>query len=349
MLRKVDTGLEAEKDRFRTYYSEKLCGDYVGLEPIRKKYLRQFGVRMAVGFVAAGLYYACCVMRNVSAEVIFSNNVLGIYVVFISFFGLWARKPCVWYQKDSKRLVMDKILAFWGDVHYSASSESDIPAEDLRKSGLFGNFEDRKAADEFKGVYKGAEVIVSEQCLTRTVHMREGSREAMVFNGIVIKLKLAKKIAGQTVVRSDRGWFNFMISALRGGRKEFANGTVVESIFIKSMQQNVKLKDPVFEREWEVYATDQIEARYILTPALMERMLEIKRRFGGKSIEFSFFDNQALIAVRTNKDMFETTSLFTPSLSYCRVQEVVAQFYSIFSAIGLLQGAEYEREVSVQQ
>lgn len=79
-----------------------------------------------------------------------------------------------------------------------------------------------------------------------------------------------------------------MISALRGGRKEFANGTVVESIFIKSMQQNVKLEDPVFEREWEVYATDQIEARYILTPALMERMLEIKRRFGGKSIEFSF-------------------------------------------------------------
>lgn len=43
MLRKVDTGLEAEKDRFRTYYSEKLCGDYVGLEPIRKNICGSLG------------------------------------------------------------------------------------------------------------------------------------------------------------------------------------------------------------------------------------------------------------------------------------------------------------------
>lgn len=104
MLRKVDTGLEAEKDRFRTYYSEKLCGDYVGLEPIRKKYLRQFGVRMAVGFVAAGLYYACCVMRNVSAEVIFSNNVLGIYVVFISFLG---------YGRENRVFGIKRIVSGW--------------------------------------------------------------------------------------------------------------------------------------------------------------------------------------------------------------------------------------------
>ena len=199
--------------------------------------------------------------------------------------------------------------------------------------------------DFFTGTYNGVNMQVSEERLAVVVRTNKGSRESTVFKGIIIKLKLGKIIAGQTVVRRDRGWFNFMMPAPRLGEKKFADGTVVESIFIKSALQNIKLEDPVFEKEWEVYATDQVEARYILTPALMERMLEIKikRRFYGKSIEFSFFDNQVLIAVRTNKDMFETTSLFTPALAYHKVQEVVAQFYSVFSAVDLLAGQKYDK------
>jgi hypothetical protein len=69
----------------------------------------------------------------------------------------------------------------------------------------------------------------------------------------------------------------------------------------------------------------------------MERILEVKRRFKGKSIEFSFFDNKLFIAISTNKDMFETTSLFNSALRYDRIQNVVYQFYSIFSIIDLLK------------
>ena len=39
----------------------------------------------------------------------------------------------------------------------------------------------------------------------------------------------------------------------------------------------------------------------------------------------------------TNKDMFETTSLFSSALRYRKVQEVVAQFYSVFSAVDLFK------------
>ena len=69
----------------------------------------------------------------------------------------------------------------------------------------------------------------------------------------------------------------------------------------------------------------------------MERILEVKRRFKGKDIEFSFFGNKLFIAIHTSKDMFETTSLFRSALKYDRIQNVVNQFYSIFSIIDLLK------------
>lgn len=343
MIQGINKELLEKRRKFRAYYNEKLRGDYAGLEPVRKKYLREFGLRMAAGLVAAGWYGVYCKTRNIPAEIVFSDNAVGVYCLLVSLFWIWVRRPFNKYKQDTKQLVMDKILAFWGGVRYLAKSGSDISSENLRKSGLFGDFDDRDIDDDFKGTYHEAEVMISEQHLTRMVRTRNGSRKSTVFKGIIIKLKFGKKIAGQTVVRRDRGWFNFMMPAPRLGEKKFADGTVVESIFIKSALQNIKLEDPVFEKEWEVYATDQVEARYILTPALMERMLEIKRRFYGKSIEFSFFDNQVLIAVRTNKDMFETTSLFTPALAYHKVQEVVAQFYSVFSAVDLLAGQKYSK------
>lgn len=113
---------------------------------------------------------------------------------------------------------------------------------------------------------------------------------------------------------------------------------------IAKKMQDVQLEDVVFDKNWNVRSSDQIEARYVLTPALMERMLEIKKRFRGRKIEFSFWDNKVLIAVHTNKDMFETTSLFSSALKYRKVQEVIAQFYSVFSAVDLFKTEAKEEE-----
>lgn len=55
--------------------------------------------------------------------------------------------------------------------------------------------------------------------------------------------------------------------------------------------------------------------------------------FHGNRLDFGFWDKEMLIAIHTGKDMFETTSLFTPALDYKKVQEVICQIYSIFEVI----------------
>lgn len=52
--------------------------------------------------------------------------------------------------------------------------------------------------------------------------------------------------------------------------------------------ERVKLEDVSFERQFEVFSDNQIEARYLLTTAFMERMSEVKKAFQGKNIQFSF-------------------------------------------------------------
>jgi len=39
--------------------------------------------------------------------------------------------------------------------------------------------------------------------------------------------------------------------------------------------KRVGLVDPVFEKIFEAYGTDQVEARYLLTPTFMQRLVRL--------------------------------------------------------------------------
>lgn len=92
-----------------------------------------------------------------------------------------------------------------------------------------------------------------------------------------------------------------------------------------SGMQKVDLKDPRFEESYEVYSTNQDEARYLLTTAFMDRLLKLFNIFNKKiikdigkdipieiSIQTSFFDNKILLAIPVEDNMFEFASFFKP-------------------------------------
>lgn len=99
--------------------------------------------------------------------------------------------------------------------------------------------------------------------------------------------------------------------------------------------QKIELEGIPFLRKWRVQADNQIEARCILTPVLMEKMLKVKKLFYGRHVDFAFFERNLLIAVHTRKNMFETTSLLTPALRYHKIRTVINQLYSIFAMVDL--------------
>lgn len=64
-----------------------------------------------------------------------------------------------------------------------------------------------------------------------------------------------------------------------------------------SRGQLVKMEDPEFEKHFVVFSTDQIEARYLLSPSLMQRITQLYQKMD-KPILISFHKNKLYMGVR---------------------------------------------------
>ena len=63
------------------------------------------------------------------------------------------------------------------------------------------------------------------------------------------------------------------------------------------------MDDPEFEKHFVVYGSDQIEARYILTHAMMKRLLDFQKRSKAK-LYVAFVGERIILAVATSHDHF---------------------------------------------
>ena len=105
------------------------------------------------------------------------------------------------------------------------------------------------------------------------------------FRGMFAEAQLEKNINGSVVVMPDHlesrlDYLAKNIQALKN-----VNGNKL-----------VTLEDVEFERYFAVYASDEITARYVLTPAMMQRMTELKRKYN-RDIMLSFNGNRFYFAV----------------------------------------------------
>jgi hypothetical protein len=109
-----------------------------------------------------------------------------------------------------------------------------------------------------------------------------------------------------TIVRRDAGIFNV-----------FGGGDIENRKL-----ERVRLVDPSFEKAFEVWGTDQVEARYLLHPVMMERLIALETGLKGKNLRCAFEDGEMLIAVEGG-NLFEPGNLFKPLVDPTRARRIV--------------------------
>lgn len=97
----------------------------------------------------------------------------------------------------------------------------------------------------------------------------------------------------------------------------------------------VKLEDPEFEREFAVYSEDQIEARYILSTNLMQRLVQFRKK-SGREISVSFVNQSIYMAIAYDRDLFEP-NLFTSTMKFEPIQKYYENLQLIISIIDELK------------
>ena len=304
---------------FENFYQTILEPKFAGIEATRKKYLRFFILGIFIIFmllpaISIGLFWIF--LQQNGGEFHYHGD-LPLGSIFFGLLIIIAiiASPIFLYKKRAKNTVMPEFIKYFGDFQYIHLGT--IAQDIIAKSKLFDEFNFRKGDDFFSGVYMDTGMVVSEEDMAYIERRNNQTYIKRIFSGIIIQLEMNKNFSGQTIVLKDRGIFNFTNN-------------------IKSLEK-VALEDSVFEKEFEVYSNDQLEARYLLTTAFMERMLKVRNAYKANKIQFSFFDNCLLIAINTKKNMFESTSLFKKTTDRKIIDQAFEQFLSVMSIIEFLK------------
>lgn len=299
------------KQKFDSYYAEKLYPVLEKSDATRKRYVGFFVVLLllAVVFFPLFLFYMMSGHVNDSSNGIILGVAGGLILLLCG--------PLYHCRKKVKPQIMPDFAGFFGAFSYTY--EGTINDAVLRQSGLFGKYNRNIGDDYFSGVYDDVRIsIAEEKLLDVKKDFRNNDINQKVFGGVCILFEMNKKFKGRTVVLKDRGAVGNALNKVQG-------------------LQNVKLESAEFEKYFEVYSDDQVEARYLLTTAFMERMLRLRDLYDGKSIQFSFYQNTLLLSIPTNQNMFEANSFFRTNTDKAKIDLVFEQFYTIFSIVKLLK------------
>jgi hypothetical protein len=161
------------------------------------------------------------------------------------------------YRRLYKARVLPQLAAQFGALDYRPAELPDLDL--LRADRIFCAFDRSVAEDEIFGHYRGLTLSIVELTLTQG----SGKNRRTVFDGLVTRIALPRRLSGTTAIVADGGLFDDFRDLWTGKGGE-----------------RVRVEDPRFEALYEVYGTDQIAARALLTPAFMERFLTLGERSG---------------------------------------------------------------------
>jgi len=161
--------------------------------------------------------------------------------------------------------------------------------------------------DQMSGEAHGAQFTSVETHLEQ----KNDDNWRTVFRGQVMTLTFPRKFLGKTVVLRDKGVFQ---------RKKLGD------------MKRVGLVDPIFEKIFEAYSTDQVESRYLLDPAFMQKLIDLERSVDGKKIRFGFVDGQLLIVVET-PNRFEAGSMLKSLTTPDRTQRILDEVGAIYDIV----------------
>ena len=284
---------------FKEFYDVKLLPELKILDKERKQVDRRV---LLIGLI--GLILIVIVGRFRGSATFYFQILIGVFALIV--ISIASRK----YRLNFKNKIVLKIAAFV-DENLVYSPEGFVSREEFSNSAIFqkscNNF---TGEDHFKGKIGKTAIEFSEVVARHESTSGTGSKKkkqyTTIFKGVFFVADFNKHFAGYTLVLPDTA--EKILGKFGQNLQAFS-----------SRGELIKLEDPEFEKEFCVYASDQVEARYILSPSLMQRIVEFKRKWDTK-VYLSFRDSKVYIAIKMDKNLFETR-LFKSIVDYNFIEE----------------------------
>ena len=119
-----------------------------------------------------------------------------------------------------------------------------------------------------------------------------------------------------------------------------------------SKMQRAEMVDPEFEKLFDAYTTDQVEARYLIDPTMIERLKALYQEYDGEKMAAAFYDNKMLILIASNHNHFEPAHLYIPAsdpVSILSMKQEIGQILSIIDRLSLYDPNEVHKNKEPNQ
>lgn len=113
---------------------------------------------------------------------------------------------------------------------------------------------------------------------------------------------------------------------------QFMDILVLKELRFRRNFQRVNLEDTEFNKLYQAYSYDQVEGRYLLTTAFIDRFLHVGKVFKTNRLRCSFAQNKLILAIPANRNMFELGSLFSPVTN----SKKISRFYDEIASLLIL-------------
>lgn len=217
----------------------------------------------------------------------FAIVVISICLLVISIVMMFKSSKVEKYYKSTYR---EKFIGYLlNDIDWSFKEKDGIDEEVFKCSQFSGCYDDYKGTDKLNinipnddGNKSNYYLTLCDLDVTKTDRDSDGDRHTVtVYSGIF-------------------GYAHFPF--------EFKCILCLNTYFrYKNVKlERVNLEDINFNKDYKIYSSNQIEARYILTPNMMEKLSSLKNKLG--SVMLTLVDNKMYIGF-PHRDLFELSTL----------------------------------------
>ena len=307
------------------FYYKKLHPTLLELEKRRK----QLAHRIIVIFI---LYSVMSLLFITSFENFFlsGDNFIFALFTYIGVGGALYKYLISDYTKSFKnKVILPLIQALSKKLDYFP--DNHISSKHFTKSKIFTSHPDLVSGNDLvRGEIDGISLEFSDiHAQKRHKNSKSSDSYSTIFQGLFIVTEFNKHFKGRTVILPDTAQSNF--------------GNLIGNWFQSknfSRDSLIKMDNVAFEKEFVVYGTDQIEARYILSPSLMDKLLHFKKR-SKHPLSISFVGGNVYLAIAYNKDLFEP-SVFHSLLKYKIAMEYIT---TLHLAVGIVEELQLNQKL----
>ncbi|MFI3300156.1 MAG: DUF3137 domain-containing protein [Candidatus Gastranaerophilales bacterium] len=245
---------QVKSREFRDYFVAEMLPVLIPLELKRKKIIRNGIISITFALIVTTIIVLFVLFnKSFRLERDFAMLILACIISVTNIFAIL--NPQARFKTMSTQNIIPMLFGFFDNLSYAHGKQTDVTYMDLKKLKIYPECNCVMVDDCIEGTYNGLNLKINELFVSK----ESGKTSRILFKGLMLQIDLHKNFSSHTLIKRDCGIFNIFN-------------------FVIGMQRT-KFEDVQFEKVFEVYTTNQGEARYLITAAFMARLLQLSKKF----------------------------------------------------------------------